>query len=644
MICLSENDLYVSFRSTRNFMKIAKTLIQLKTAIVLFVDDINANNYTYFFNEEVSKLAGDSLRWLIMTNEIAVVDKFRFTTLSLDADLVIAVHVSFSRNKDMESPVIFGNQSEIQNICSSLSYNKTNISFLNNSYVSPQVILPYLQDADLIYQLCLSNSSNSSYCLLQLYKIRKESNMSLAVHVLGSWNSLSRMENLSPFVVVEKRVNLHHFPLKFGKQNATEIDMVANTIEDDCCEEKFLQIANYFQHFFNANIEIVHFQKLGHRENDGKWTDLLGAIVNQEVDLGLASVIKTQERYSDMAFTHKILTSMRNIYIKHQQSTELRDIFLIPFGSKLILCVIVTGMIFCIMTAITNKVANRITKRQNNDTLGEATVWCIAIFTMQGSTWTPTTYSGNIILIISLAFALVIFNSYSAFITSILSVEIASIRSVEDLLESNYNIGYVKNSQDEIYLRSINDTQLQQIYLRGYLHNTVVNVTHGLLKSHEGYYGFFASTIKARKELQIVNNYKCNSDIVEIPVEKTKNAIAFPLAKMSPYRKIFDLSIIKMYETGMYKYFHSLIISDLPKCEDRRIFRSAHLPDLSSAFGILIIGIQLSLIIAIAECLWKRKRKIRHVIKKKFSCKNNLAGHDQSNEKLSKQIHHPYQN
>jgi predicted transport protein len=99
MICLSENDLYVSFRSTRNFMKIAKTLIQLKTAIVLFVDDINANNYTYFFNEEVSKLAGDSLRWLIMTNEIAVVDKFRFTTLSLDADLVIAVHVSFSRNK-----------------------------------------------------------------------------------------------------------------------------------------------------------------------------------------------------------------------------------------------------------------------------------------------------------------------------------------------------------------------------------------------------------------------------------------------------------------------------------------------------------------------------------------------------------------
>jgi predicted transport protein len=56
MICLSENDLYVSFRSTRNFMKIAKTLIQLKTAIVLFVDDINANTYTYFFNEEVSEV------------------------------------------------------------------------------------------------------------------------------------------------------------------------------------------------------------------------------------------------------------------------------------------------------------------------------------------------------------------------------------------------------------------------------------------------------------------------------------------------------------------------------------------------------------------------------------------------------------
>jgi hypothetical protein len=99
----------------------------------------------------------------------------------------------------MESPVIFGNQSEIQNICSSISYNKTNISFLNNSYVSPQVILPYLQDGDLIYQLCLSNSSNSSYCLLQLYKIRKESNISLAVHVLGTYyifNSIYQYKSL----------------------------------------------------------------------------------------------------------------------------------------------------------------------------------------------------------------------------------------------------------------------------------------------------------------------------------------------------------------------------------------------------------------------------------------------------------------
>lgn len=87
----------------------------------------------------------------------------------------------------------------------------------------------------------------------------------------------------------------------------------------------------------------------------------------------------------------------------------------------------------------------------------------------------------------------------------------------------------------------MNDTQLQQIYLRGYLHNTVGNVTEGLYKSYNGQYGFFASTNVARKELQRINNYKCNYDIMEIPIIKTKNTIAFPLSRNSHYKKVIDL-------------------------------------------------------------------------------------------------------
>lgn len=56
-------------------------------------------------------------------------------------------------------------------------------------------------------------------------------------------------------------------------------------------------------------------------------------------------------------------------------------------------------------------------------------------------------------IILGLIFALVIFNAYSAFITSILSVELSNIKNLDDLLASDYRLGYIKNSQDDLYLQ-----------------------------------------------------------------------------------------------------------------------------------------------------------------------------------------------
>lgn len=81
-----------------------------------------------------------------------------------------------------------------------------------------------------------------------------------------------------------------------------------------------------------------------------------------------------------------------------------------------------------------------------------------------GSIWKPGSPAEQIIIIVYLAFTLVIYNSYSAFITSVLSIKLTNIRTVDDLLNSDYEIGYVKNSQDEIYLRvSISFTMMYKI-------------------------------------------------------------------------------------------------------------------------------------------------------------------------------------
>lgn len=73
------------------------------------------------------------------------------------------------------------------------------------------------------------------------------------------------------------------------------------------------------------------------------------------------------------------------------------------------------------------------------------------LFACTGSPWCPRSPSGKIALLISLIFALVIYNAYAGFITSILSVQAAGIKSLADLLLNNYKLGYSAN--DEEYIR-----------------------------------------------------------------------------------------------------------------------------------------------------------------------------------------------
>lgn len=48
-------------------------------------------------------------------------------------------------------------------------------------------------------------------------------------------------------------------------------------------------------------------------------------------------------------------------------------------------------------------------------------------------------------------FALVTYNAYAGFITSILSVQAAGIRNLEDLFQNNYKLGY--SDVDDEYMR-----------------------------------------------------------------------------------------------------------------------------------------------------------------------------------------------
>lgn len=72
------------------------------------------------------------------------------------------------------------------------------------------------------------------------------------------------------------------------------------------------------------------------------------------------------------------------------------------------------------------------------------------LLTLVGSPWTPRTRAGKTVLLGSLIFSLMIYNSYSGSITSILSVKTVAINNVSDFFHYDYKFGC--SVIDDVYM------------------------------------------------------------------------------------------------------------------------------------------------------------------------------------------------
>nr|XP_034827049.1 glutamate receptor U1-like [Maniola hyperantus] len=248
-----------------------------------------------------------------------------------------------------------------------------------------------------------------------------------------------------------------------------------------------------------------YYAKLGFRTYEGAWTGLLGALMDHSVDMALEPVTAIAPRHKDMDFIFPIADTMCNIYIRHQETSAVRDIFLAPFSSKLIAYVacmaLVAAVAIVIISRNTLSISSVDTRRMS---CIEGVIWSTGILCQQGGTWTPQNPAASIVLIVCLFFALVTYNAYAAFITSVLSVRVASVGSLSDVLQSNMKIGYVRNGADQMYLMSTKDVQLNAFYIRGYseAENLVSSAEEGLVRAASQDYAFFAG-LSAKPEVAV---------------------------------------------------------------------------------------------------------------------------------------------
>ncbi|XP_043272171.1 glutamate receptor 1-like isoform X2 [Venturia canescens] len=605
--CLSEKGISLAIEPLSN-PKLSEVLEirRHRVGSVVLLDGLNLTSPDSVLKASNKRLFNYYVSWFLVTNdpEDAIIDTIlRNLTIGINTDVVVGTAFH------SEEPPREIMRSKFNRSCSALRTYEKKLSSRNLAQISGR----YYEE-NITRNLDYSTMENRTvaFYLVHVYKIRIDDNSSLVVDPLGSWSPGSPALNLP--VSTELRNNFNRLPIIVGILNGTGGGQKSGETdgEEDVAEIQPLHdFVVFLAKSLNARMEVVPYEKLGTMTKK-VWDNLLGGVFEGKVDIGLGYITINDERQRDMSFTHPLIRYTRNIYIRPPESGTMRDIFLQPFNSRMLLCVALMHFLIIVVIGTINYAARNALKgddKSKHPGLGEATLWCISILCMQGSPWSPSSISGKTALLASLIFALVIYNAYAGFITSILSVQAAGIRTLEDVLRNNFKLGY--SDIDDEYVRNANDSDLRQLYIKAFNgRESKLDTTLGLQRAVKGGYGFFVSATLARRALGTsLIQERCL--IKEIEVRQTFTIVALPMEKHSPYAKIINLSILRMKERGVIDRIRERMLPDMPQCQALTTFHSARIADVYSAFIILVIGIVTSFCLGVFERIWDQRRRVR---------------------------------
>ncbi|XP_076288133.1 glutamate receptor ionotropic, delta-2 isoform X2 [Lasioglossum baleicum] len=604
--CLAEKGISVSIQSAIN-PNIPDALIIRKHRIgsIVLLDGLNLTSSENVLHVASQKfLFNYYISWLMITtrNTDTTIDTvLRHLNIGIDSDVIIATS-SLTYPAIQNLSRTFWKRSH----CCLKRYDSHYI------YRESAVMTRPVENATMNLNYAILENRTVVFYFVHVYKIRHSDNTSLVTNFLGSWDPHSW--SLQSPASVKLRNDFKGKPIVFGVLNGTidgQMDVTDQLEANDIVP--LLDFANFVTGSVNASIELVHHEKLG-TLNNKVWSDLLGDVVTGAVDIGLGYITVNEERQTEMTFSHPLIRYMRNIYYHPLESGTMRDIFRQPFNNYLLGCVAFTYVAILFVMGLIIYTAKTVLHSEEEKCvgIGETALWCISIMCMQGSAWTPRNPSGKTVLLFSLMFALVMYNAYAGFITSILSVQASGIKSISDLLSHNFKLGY--SITDDEYIRNVNDSSLRELYIRAFNNReSRLDTTSGLTKAVQGQYGFFVSATLARRALRTtLIQERCT--LKELPLPQTFTMVALPMAHSCPYKKIINLNILRIRERGVQTRITERMLPEMPQCKSSTTFHSARLADVYSAFFILIAGGLTAISIWIAERIWNKRRQMKDVI------------------------------
>ena len=363
----------------------------------------------------------------------------------------------------------------------------------------------------------------------------------------GSWRNLEGLR-LTPLSILLRRQNFqgHLFraetvfnPLFSRKKEDSKIGGVLGDIWHEGLEKALN---------FTTIVRPSRDLQYGALGKDKKWSGVIGSLVEDRADVGLANLFITETRGKAVFFSPGLSTVATRFFVQFPGLEVSWFTFLEPFSTTL--WIALSFLLLTFSTLLTFAYFLGREKRQSPGSFTPLNSWLMiwGSWMAQGSWLEPKSIPIRIIFFLSFIVGITIYTAYSAKLISFLSVPIVVMpfTSLEGLLESgDFSVGMLKGgAEHESFTNALPGS------LRDKIAKQLISEEDLVASHHEG-----AERMRTAPKYTFLSNSNAlpnqgGCEFLEIPFDLDVYTAAIAWNPKLPHRHILNYVLSKMIESG----------------------------------------------------------------------------------------------
>ncbi|KAK3599487.1 hypothetical protein CHS0354_006615 [Potamilus streckersoni] len=381
-------------------------------------------------------------------------------------------------------------------------------------------------------------------------------------------------------------------------KNKTEEGKNGNERYEGFCIDILEELAKLLG--FKYNITLVHDKKYGSWKTTG-WTGIIGELIKNKVDIGLAPFSITPNRSEVVDFTKPFMTKGTSVVVKKPERVVWPFQFLSPL-SRVVWIAIFVSFLFVGLFLFGVSRINSDRKEDFSHNLRDSFWYVWGTLLRADLNVSPRATSGRIVSCTWWFFSLIVISVYTANLAAFLTITNAHIPidSAADLAyQTEYDYGTVDGSQIESFFKhtKIEHYSRMWAYMSLSKSSVVQRVENGFERVLKKKYAFIWDSPSVRHETA------SNCDLMEIGTPFDLRGYGIATQKDSPFTEKLSLALLDLNDRGILYHLEGKWWRR-PNCPDPRSSAKSKAIEIEVASGMFIVllaGIVLSAIVCALE-------------------------------------------